>query len=69
MSKGGKNGVARLAALLLATVATLVGCDSKGPAEKAGENIDKGIQNAKDAINPPGPVEKAGRSVDKVLNP
>jgi predicted small lipoprotein YifL len=68
MSKEGKNGVARLAALLLATVATLVGCESKGPAEKAGENIDKGIQNAKDAINPPGPAEKAGRGLDKALN-
>jgi hypothetical protein len=44
------------------------GCESKGPAQRAGENIDKGVQDAKDAINPPGPVEKAGRGIDKALN-
>ena len=68
VSQGREERVARLAALLLATVATLAGCESKGPAEKAGENIDKGIQNAKDALNPPGPAEKAGRGLDKALN-
>jgi hypothetical protein len=45
------------------------GCESKGPAEKAGESIDKGIQNAKDAVNPPGAGEKAGRAVDNALKP
>ena len=44
------------------------GCESKGPAQRAGENVDQGIQNVKDAVNPPGPVEKAGRTVDKALN-
>jgi hypothetical protein len=58
-----------MATLLLGAVAAFAGCETKGPAEKAGENIDKGIQNAKDTINPPGPLEKAGRSVDKTLNP
>lgn len=58
-----------VATLLLSAVATFSGCETKGPAEKAGENIDKGIQNAKDAVSPPGPVEKAGRNVDKALNP
>jgi hypothetical protein len=43
----------------------LAGCESEGPAEKAGAQIDKGVQNAKDAINPPGPLEKAGRAIDK----
>jgi hypothetical protein len=43
----------------------LSGCESKGPAEQAGEQIDKGIQNAKDAVNPPGPLEKAGRAIGK----
>ena len=47
----------------------LAGCDSKGPAERAGENIDKGLQNAKDAVDPPGPAEKAGRAADNVVNP
>ena len=70
MSKERKNRVAPLTTLLLAgAFATFAGCESKGPAEKAGESIDKGIQNAKDAVNPPGPGEKAGRDVDKALKP
>jgi hypothetical protein len=56
------------AVLLLGAVAVFTGCEAKGPAQRAGENVDKGVQNAKDAINPPGPVEKAGRSVDKTLD-
>jgi hypothetical protein len=68
MSKDGKNRAALLSALLLGAVVTCAGCEPKGPAEQAGESIDKGVQNAKDAINPPGPLEKAGRGVDKALN-
>ena len=64
-----KIRVAVLAALLIGAFMTFAGCESKGPAEKAGESIDKGIQNAKDAVNPPGPGEKAGRNIDKALNP
>lgn len=60
---------ARASVLLLGTTVLISGCETKGPAEKAGENIDQGIQNAKDAINPPGPGEKAGRAVDKAVNP
>jgi hypothetical protein len=59
----------RASSLLVGAVVFLAGCETKGPAEKAGENIDQGIQNAKDAINPPGPGEKAGRAVDKAVNP
>jgi len=62
-----KERFAPLAALLLGAVMTFAGCETKGPAEKAGESIDKGIQNAKDAVDPAGPVEKAGRSVDKAV--
>lgn len=51
-------------ALLLGAFISFAGCESKGPAEQAGAQIDKGVQNAKDAINPPGPMEKAGRAVD-----
>ena len=69
MSKDGKNRFARLTALLLGAVVTCGGCESKGPAERAGENIDKGVQSAKDALNPPGALEKAGRGVDKALKP
>ena len=60
---------APLSALLLVAIATVVGCESKGPAERAGASIDKGVQNAKDAIRPPGPSEKAGRALDKAVNP
>jgi hypothetical protein len=52
-------------ALLLGALISFAGCESKGPAEQAGAQIDKGIQNAKDAIDPAGPMEKAGRAIDK----
>ena len=68
MSNERKNRAALLAALLLGVVVTCAGCEPKGPAQQAGESIDKGVQDAKDAINPPGPLEKAGRGVDKALN-
>jgi hypothetical protein len=54
---------------MLGALAAFAGCEDKGPAEKAGESIDRGVQNAKDAVNPPGPTEKAGRAVDKALKP
>jgi hypothetical protein len=50
---------------MLGSTFFLAGCEPKGPAEKAGEQLDKGVQSAKDAITPPGPVERAGREVDK----
>lgn len=54
--------------LFAGAVALGSGCEPKGPAEKAGESVDRGIENVKDAVDPAGPVEKAGRSVDKVLD-
>lgn len=68
MNKEKPTRVALLTTLLLGVVAAIAGCEAKGPAQKAGEDIDKGVQSAKDAINPPGPLEKAGRGVDKALN-
>ena len=60
----------RLPALaLLGIMALAAGCETKGPAEKAGEKVDQGVQNVKDTISPPGPGEKAGRAVDKAVNP
>ena len=47
----------------------VAGCEPEGPAEKAGAQIDKGVEKAKDTISPPGPVEKAGREVDKATKP
>ena len=52
--------------LLLGATTFFTGCESqKGPAQKAGENFDKTVEKATDAVNPPGPVEKVGRDVDK----
>ena len=69
MGKIWNDRFALLAALLFAAVATVAGCESKGPAERAGASIDKGVQNAKDSINPPGPIEKAGRDLDRAVKP
>jgi len=65
MVKNMNSRLARLVALLLAALAPLTGCESEGPAQKTGANIDAGIQKAKDAITQPGPAEKAGRALDK----
>ena len=67
MSNKRINQGSRFAVLLLGAVTVFAGCESKGPAQRAGENVDKSVQKAKDAINPPGPVEKAGRSVDEAI--
>ena len=69
MSKKRINWSSSFTALLLLTFTVFVGCEAKGPVQRAGENVDKGIEKAKDAIDPPGPVEKAGRKVDEALNP
>ena len=71
MIEGWKNRVAHFASLLLTfgALAAFAGCESKGPAEKAGESVDKAVQNAKDTVNPPGAGEKVGREVDKALKP
>jgi hypothetical protein len=55
--------------MIFGALVAFAGCEDKGPAEKAGQSIDEGVKNAKDAVNPPGPVEKAGRNVDKALKP
>jgi len=71
MIKRWKNRVSPFAPLLMmfGALVAFAGCESKGPAEKAGESIDKGIQNAKDVVNPPGAGEKTGRELDKSLKP
>jgi hypothetical protein len=67
MSKKRINRSSRFAVMLLGAVAVFAGCEAKGPAQRAGENVDKSVQKVKDAVNPPGPVEKAGRSVDEAI--
>ena len=55
MIRGWKNRVVSIVSMtmMFGALAALGGCESKGPAEKAGEQIDQGLQNAKDAVNPP----------------
>lgn len=65
MSKNGMSRSAALAALVLGAVVGLAGCEDKGPAQQAGQSVDKGVQNVKDAVTPAGPMEKAARNVDK----
>jgi hypothetical protein len=68
MSMEGKTRTASLAALVVGSVVGLGGCETKGPAQRAGEKVDGAIQDAKDAVNPPGPGEKVGRDLDRAIN-
>ena len=56
------------AAIIILTV--VVGCQQKGPAEKAGERIDEAVDNVQHGDFPlkhKGPMEKAGESVDDAV--
>jgi hypothetical protein len=57
----------RVAPLLVGSLSLFAGCEPAGPAEKAGENIDRAVDNAAEAVNPSGPAEKAGENIDKAL--
>ena len=57
----------------------LAACEKKGPAEKAGEQVDQAMKEAKeemeqaadairDKIDPQGPAEKAGEKIDETLS-
>jgi len=52
---------------LIPLMAPLSSCREKGPAERAGESLDKAAENVKDAVDPKGPVEKAGEKVDNAM--
>jgi hypothetical protein len=56
-----------MGALTLFVSALLLGCEQKGPAEKAGENLDKAGTNLKNSLDPRGPAEKAGDKVDQAI--
>ena len=68
-----KNYITTL--LVITTLALTLftfGCDSQGPAEKAGEKIDNAVESTKDAageaadkITGEGPAEKVGESIDE----
>jgi hypothetical protein len=70
MSKQRKSSISLVAALLFGVVVPFTGCEAeKGPGEKAGAAVDKGIKNATDAVTNPGPAQKAGRAVDEAGKP
>jgi hypothetical protein len=70
MSKQPKTSFFLSATLLFGTVVAFTGCEAeKGPVEKAGAAVDKGVRDAKNAITPAGPAEKAGRAVDDAVKP
>ena len=35
---------------MLSTLVSLAACERKGPMERAGEKVDKGVENTKDAV-------------------
>jgi tetrahydromethanopterin S-methyltransferase subunit B len=57
-----------LAGLLIGLMTVpLVACEKKGPAEKAGEQLDQTVEDTKDALNPQGPAEEAGEQFDQAV--
>ncbi len=44
------------------------GCRQKGPAERAGEKVDRTMDEVEDAVDPKGPAEKAGRKIDRAVD-
>jgi hypothetical protein len=70
LNKRPKNLLSLLAALMFGVVVPFTGCEAeKGPGQKAGEAVDKGVRDVKDAVTNPGPGEKAGRAVDDIVKP
>jgi hypothetical protein len=46
---------------LLTSLLIMQGCDNKGPAERAGEDVDRALQNQPAGA---GPAQEAGRALD-----
>ena len=57
-----------IALLMSSGVFLTTGCVHKGPAQRAGENIDRAVEDMKDAVNPPGPAQRAGRNIDRAVD-
>jgi hypothetical protein len=45
-----------------------MGCEEKGPAERAGERVDNAVNQTIDNLDPRGPAEKAGAKLDKAAD-
>jgi len=64
-----RRRVGMLVLAALAATLTLTACpEPKGPAEKAGEAVDDGVDKLKDAVTPDGPAEKLGEKLDKATD-
>ncbi len=57
-----------VAPFLLGSLGLFAGCEPAGPAEKAGQGVDRAVDNAAETVNPSGPVEKAGENIDRALD-
>lgn len=64
--------------VLLSLSLLLTACEDKGPAQEAGEQIDRAYEETKetlqeagetleDKVNPKGPAEKAGEKIDETI--
>jgi hypothetical protein len=64
-----KKQVAFLVGLMLlgGGVVLETGCERQGPAQRAGKDIDRAVEDMKDAVDPPGPAEKAGKKLDRAV--
>jgi hypothetical protein len=65
--KSGMAAVALIATLVTGGALVSVGCERQGPAERAGQAIDRVADEAKDKHDPTGPAEKAGKTVDRAV--
>jgi predicted small lipoprotein YifL len=57
-----------LGILAAIAVTTLSACPEKGPAQKAGEKVDRAKDKVSDTLDPKGPGEKAGRAIDRATD-
>jgi hypothetical protein len=70
-----KKYVHTLAVLVALSITVLnYGCDSQGPAEKAGEKVDQSIEKTQDAVEQitdkitgKGPAEELGEKIDETV--
>ncbi len=63
-----KHGHQRLTGLTVILLALGLGaCEQQGPAERAGAQVDKAVEEAKEALDPQGPAERAGEKLDDTV--
>jgi hypothetical protein len=53
-------------ALAVGAAGLTTGCRAEGPAERAGEKLDRMGEKIEDAVDPDGPAERAGEKLDRM---